>query len=449
MAQPTRIQDAIERVRTLAESSGAAEAEAYFEFITIGEARVREREVEAIQQSAITGFGLRVLRDRKMGFLYTTDLTRVVIDELVRRTIALADAATPRDENKLPEQLFPPQGNLEIYDDQIAAMRPEQLIPMARSLEDSALAKDQKIRTTLDTRAGYAIGEVHFSNTFIPYQVFKSTTAWLTCTAVATDGAQKREGSYVDRKRIFLDLNTPERIGLKAAERALARLGAKPVPSTKAPVIFEAEAAGAFVGGLFGAFNGLNVIQQRSFLAGKKGQQIASPLVTIVDDGILRRGLGSRPFDGEGSQTRKTVVVEGGTLARFLHTVATARHHGVQATGNAARGYDSLPTVGPTNFYLDRGSSKPDTMIQEVPRGLYVTGTAGFGFDIAAGEYSQQVEGFWIEGGKLTRPVEGVTVAGKIGDMLMGIDAVGRDLEFRGTFASPSIRFKELTIGGV
>src|SRR5258705_164562 len=136
MAQ-TSIQETLERVRTLAERSGAAEAEIYFEFITHAKARVRER-------------------------------------------------------------------------------------------------------------------EVHFSNTFIPYQVFRSTTSWLTCTAVATDGNQKREGTYSDRKRIFLDLNTPERIGRKAAERALARLGAKPVPSTKAPVIFEAEAAGAFVAGLFG-----------------------------------------------------------------------------------------------------------------------------------------------------------------------------------------------------
>ncbi|HEY6221862.1 MAG TPA: TldD/PmbA family protein [Candidatus Eisenbacteria bacterium] len=451
MAQQTAatMQETLERVRTLAERSGAAEAETYFEFITLAEARVREREVELIQQSAITGLGLRVLRDRKMGFLYTTDLRRNIIDELVLRTIALADQATPRDENKLPDQAFPPQGNLEIYDAAIAAMRPEQLIPLARSLEENALARDQKIQTTLDTRAGYAIGEVHFSNTFIPYQMFQSTVSWLTCTAVATDGSQKREGTYSDRKRIFLDLNTPDRIGRKAAERALAKLGAKSVPSTKAPVVFEAEAAGAFLGGLFGAFNGLNVIEQRSFLADRKGQQIASPLVTIVDDGIQRRGLGSRPFDGEGTQTRKTVVVDHGVLARFLHTVSTARRHNVQPTGNAARGYDSLPAVGPTNFYIDGGSSKPDAMIQEVPRGLYVTGTAGFGFDIAAGEYSQQVEGFWIEGGKLAQPVEGVTVAGKLGDMLLGIDAVGRDLEFRTIFAAPTIRFKELTIGGV
>jgi PmbA protein len=448
MAVPD-IRETLERIRILAERSGAAEAETYFEFVTFAEARVREREVELVQQSAITGVGLRVLRDRKMGFLYTTDLRRTVLDELVVRTIALAAQATPRDENKLPDQTYLPLGNLEIEDASILTMKPQDLIPLARSIEDNALAQDKRIQTTRSTRAGYSVGEVHFSNTFLPYQTFRTTDAWFSCTAVAVEGDRKREGSFFDRKKVYADLTTPERLGRKAGERAVAKLGAKPIPSTKAPVIYEADAAGAFLGGLFGAFNGLNVSEQRSFLAGRKGQAIASPIVTIVDDGTLRRGLGTRPFDGEGSQTKKNVIVDRGVLMRFLHTAATARRHNVPPTGNATRGYDSIPVIGPTNFYIDRGSGKPSSMIQEVAKGLYVTGSAGFGFDITAGEYSQQVEGFWIESGKLTQPVEGVTVAGKLDEMLLGIDAVGRDLDFRSNIASPTIRFKELTIGGV
>lgn len=448
MASNEQIQAEMERVRQLAERSGAAEAETYFEFITFAEARYREREVELVQQSAITGFGLRVLRDRKMGFLYTTDLRRTVVDELVIRTIALADQATPRDENKLPEQSIQPVGNLEIYDDAIAAMRPEELIPLARSIEEGAIAQDRRIQAVRTARAGYSIGEVHFSNTFIPYQTFRSTSCWLTCSAVATLAGQKREGSYTDRKRIFADLTTSDRVGRKAAERALAKLGAKSIPSMKAPVIYEAEAAGDFVGSLFAAFSGLNVLDQRSYLVGRKGQPIASPLVTIVDDGILRRGLSSRPFDGEGSQARRNVVVDRGILTHFLHTASTARRESLGTTGNAVRGYDSLPAVGPTNFYMDRGSARADAMIQEVPHGLFVTGVAGMGLDVVSGEYSQQVEGFLIDGGKLGAPVDRVTVAGKLDEMLMGIDAVGRDLEFRSNFAAPTIRFKQLTIGG-
>lgn len=441
--------ETLERVRTLAERSGAAEVETYFEFVTFAEARVREREVELIQQSAITGLGLRVLRDRKMGFLYTTDLRRTVLDELVVRTIALAAEAAPRDENRLPDQTYLQLGNLEIEDAHILQMRPEDLIPLARSIEDNALAQDKRIQTTRSTRAGYSVGEVHFSNTFLPYQTYRTTDAWFSCTAIATEGDKKREGSYFDRKKIYSDLTTPERLGRKAAERAIGKLGAKAIPSTKAPVIYEADAAGAFVGGLFGAFNGLNMLEQRTFLADRINQAIASPLVTIIDDGTMRRGLGTRPFDGEGAQTRKNVVVDRGVLLRFLDTTATARRRNMAPTGNAVRGYDSLPQVGPTNFYIDRGSARPESMIQQVPKGLFVTGSAGFGFDITAGEYSQQVEGFWIEGGKIAHAVEGVTVAGKLADMLMGIDAVGRDLDFRSNIASPTIRFKEMTIGGV
>jgi len=448
MPSAQQIQDTLESVRTSAERSGAAEAETYFEFITTAEARYREREVELLTQSAITGFGLRVLVDRRMGFMYTTDFRRPTLDELTQRTIALASQATPRDENKLPEQTFQAAGNLEINDDAIIAMKPDDLIPLASSLEDIAVAADRRIQAVRTARAGYAIGQVHFSNTFIPYEAYSSTTCWLTCTAVATQNGQKREGTYSDRKRIFADLVTPERIARKASERALGKLGAKAIPSMKAPVVFEAEATGAFVGGLFSAFNGLNVLDQRSYLAGRKGQPIASPLVTIVDDGILRRGLNSRPFDGEGSATHRNVLVDRGVLMRFLHNVSTARRENVAPTGNAVRGYDSLPVVGPTNFYMDRGNGKTDSMIGEISRGLFVTGTAGMGLDVVSGEYSAQVEGFLIEGGNLTSPVEGVTVAGKLDDMLMGVDAVDRNVEFRAPFAAPTIRFKQLTIGG-
>jgi PmbA protein len=443
----SRPQEVLEQVRTTAERSGAAEAETFFEFVRFVEVRYREGEVELLQQSGITGLGLRVLRDGKMGFLYTTNLNRTVLDELVVRTIALASQATPRDENKLPDQSFPPQTSLEIEDPTADRITPQDLIVLAKALEDNAMLVN-KVKTTQTSRAGYVVGETHFSNTFIPYQTFRSTAFWLTCAAIATDGSQKRVGSYADRKRNYVDLWTPDRVGRKAGERAVARLGGKPVPSARVPVVFEAEAAGGFLQGLFGAFAGLNVLEQRSFLAGKKGQAIASSMVTIVDDAILRRGLGTRPFDGEGSQTRRNVVVDRGTLTRFLHTASTARREGVAPTGSAWRGYDSLPAVGASNFYIQNGSTKLSTMIEEVPRGLYVTGTAGFGFDLAAGEYSQQIEGNWIEKGKLGQPVEGVTVAGKLSDMLLGVDAVGRDLDFRSQYSSPSLRFKELTVGG-
>ena len=190
------------------------------------------------------------------------------------------------------------------------------------------------------------------------------------------------------------------------------------------------------------------MLGQRSYLASRQGTKIASDLVTVVDDGLLRRGLGTAPFDGEGVESRRTIVVDRGVLSSFLHTAITARRMNVPPTGNAVRTYETLPAVGPTNFYIDQGKTDPDKMVQGMPTGLLVTGTAGFGFDLVSGEYSQQVEGQWILNGQPAGAAEGITVAGRLDDMLLGIDAVGNRLEFRDRVASPALRFRELTIGG-
>ena len=440
--------DLAERIRIQAERSGAQEAETYLESGTTTEARLRQGQVELFQQSSILGLGLRVFRDRRMGFLYTTDLRETVLNELVNRTLALTNMATPRDENKITETLAVTQSDLELRDEAVVRLRPEDLIRFARTAEESAFAQDKRIQTPKDVRCGTAVAEVYFSNTYIARQTYRGTTVWLSATPVATQGSQRREGSFIDRKRFLADLARPEQIGQRAVERALAKLGGTPVPSARVPVVFSAEAAGVFLQGLFAAFSALNVLEQRSFLTGKLGQSIASPAVTIVDDGTMRRGLGSRYFDGEGGETNRTVAVDRGVLRQYLHSAATARRMNVPPTGNGLRSYDTLPAIGPTNFYIDYGPTGTDRLRREVDRGLYVTGLAGFGVDTVSGEYSQQVEGQWIEKGELTKPVEGVTVAGRLDEMLLGIDGVGTDLEFRSNVASPTIRFKELTVAG-
>ena len=439
--------DLADKVRVQAERSGAQEVETYLETNTTIEVRIRQGQLELLSQSAIQGLGLRMFRDRRMGFFYTTDLRETVLTELVNRTLALTNEATPREENKLPEYLASSQSDLEIYDPAVVQLRPEDLVKMARAAEDSAFAKNERIQTTRDVRCGASLYEVFFSNTFIARQTFRATSVWLAATPIATEGAQKREGTYVDRKRFLSDLARPEQIGERAAERALARLGAAAVASGRVPVVFSAEAAAIFLQGLFPALSALNVIEQRSFLAGKIGQAVAGPSVTIIDDGTMRRGLGTRYFDGEGVQTHRTVLVERGILRQYVHSAATARRMNAPATGNGIRSYDSLPTIGPTNFYID-AFSKTRPLIEDVAQGLYVNGLAGFGMDTVSGEYSQQVDGHWIEKGVLAKPVEGVTVAGRLDEMLLGIDAVGRDLDFRNNIASPTIRFKELTVGG-
>jgi PmbA protein len=439
--------DLAERVRVQAERSGAQEAESYLESSTTTEVRLRSGQVELLQQSSVQGLGLRVFRDHRMGFLYTTDLRDSVLIELANRTLSLTNQATPRDENRIAEFLAASQTDLEIYDPAVDQLRPDDLIRMARSAEESAFAQDKRIQTTRDVRCGTAVVEIFFSNTYIARQTYRATVVWLSATPIATQGSQRREGTFIDRKRYLADLGKPEQIARRAVDRAVAKVGAAPVPSARVPVVFSAEAAGVFLQGLFPAFNALNIIEQRSFLGGKLGQAVGPPALNILDDGTMRRGLGSRSFDGEGVQTHRTVVVDRGVLRQYLHSAATARHMNGPPTGNGIRSYDTLPLIGPTNFYIDSASSTHE-LVEEVDRGLYVTGLSGFGVDTVSGEYSQQVEGSWIEKGVLTKPVEGVTVAGRLDEMLLGITGVGRDLDFRSNVASPTIRFKELTVGG-
>jgi PmbA protein len=185
-----------------------------------------------------------------------------------------------------------------------------------------------------------------------------------------------------------------------------------------------------------------------SYLADQLGEIVASDLVSVVDDGRRRGGLGSKPFDGEGLPTRRNVVVERGRLATYLLDSYSARKLGKSSTGNAARGSGSPPTAAPTNLWLEPGEASPDEIVASTRRGLLVTELIGMGFNPVTGDYSRGAAGLWIEGGEIAYPVEEITIAGHLGEMLRGIDAVGSDLVWLGRTAAPSLRIASMTVAG-
>jgi PmbA protein len=190
------------------------------------------------------------------------------------------------------------------------------------------------------------------------------------------------------------------------------------------------------------------VFKKASFLGDKLGEKVAAECVTIVDDGLRPRGLGTSPFDGEGVPTRRTPLLEKGVLKSFLYDCYTARKAKAATTGNASRSYASLPHIGLNNLYLEAGPTPPEEIIQGVRQGLYVTAMLGRGANTVTGEYSRGANGLWIENGELAFPVQEVTVAGDMLQMLLAIDAVGSDLAFRGAVAAPTLRFAELAVSG-
>jgi PmbA protein len=214
------------------------------------------------------------------------------------------------------------------------------------------------------------------------------------------------------------------------------------------PVVFDPETGAEILGHVFRALSGYSVFRNATFLKGRLGETVASPLVTVVDEGRRPRGLGSRPFDGEGLPTRRNVPLEAGVLRHYLCDTYAARKIGSRSTGSARRGVAGGPSVGASNLSFAAGATPPEEIVATVERGLYVTDLIGFGVDLVSGDYSQGAAGQWIEKGRLVHPVHEVTIAGNLKEMLRDVDAVGNDLEFRGSSASPTLRVRKMTVSG-
>jgi PmbA protein len=283
---------------------------------------------------------------------------------------------------------------------------------------------------------------------------YRSSYAGVSAAPIAMgpDGKMQRDGWWSGARRMA-DVDSPESVGREAARRALRRLGARRVPTQQVPIVFAPEVARSLVGSLFEAASGDSIWRHASFLAGRLGQQIAAPALTIVDDNAMllpngAGGFGSSPFDGEGLPSRRTVMVEDGVLRNYLLNTYAARKLGMKSTHNAARGLAGTPGIGCGNLYVQPGNQTEEQILAEVKAGLYVTSLMGFGVNVVTGDYSRGATGQWIENGQLTHAVEEITIAGNLAEMLMNVTAIGNDLVFRGSVASPTLRIDGMTIAG-
>lgn len=429
---------------------GAKEAEAFLQVGRSADVRVRDGEIEDLTQATSKGVGIRVFVKNRVGFVWTSDFDTGAIDTMIDRAIALAEMSAPNPLNGLPDKKdlgkFPNVG--EMFDKRVADLPPDWKIKAAVEMEKVVRSYDKRIKTMDSVGAGESVSEVYLASSAGVHGSYEGTSVYLYASPVATDGTQLQTSYWYDAKRFLEDLDSPENVAKKAAARAVRLLGAKKVKSQKVPVIFDPTMAAGFISNITRAMNGDAVFKKSSFLADKLGQKIAPEHFTIVDDGLRKRGLATSPFDGEGVPTRTTSLVENGVLKAFLYDAFTARKAKTRTTGNAARGYQSLPAIGVNNLVLQPGKKSAEEIIKDVPRGLYVTAMLGHGANTVTGEYSRGANGLWIENGELTRPVQEVTVAGALTEMLQNIDAVGSDLQFHGSTGAPTIRFKELTVSG-
>jgi PmbA protein len=429
---------------------GAKQAEVFLQVGRSADVRVRDGEIEDLTQATSKGLGLRVFVKNRQGFVWTSDFNTAALDKIVDRAIALAEMSAANPLNGLPDHealgKLPNVG--ELFDEKVASLPPDWKINASIEMEKVIKAFDPRIKTIDSVGAGESVSEVYLASSAGMHGSYQGTSAYLYASPVATDGEQLQTSYWYDAKRFFEDLASPESVAKKAAIRAVRLLGAKKVKSQKCAIVLDPTMAAGFISSIAGAANGDAVFKKSSFLAAKLGQRIAPEHVTIVDDGLRPRGLATSPFDGEGVPTRRTTILEKGVLTSFLYDAFTARKAKTKTTGNASRGYRSLPSIGVNNLVLEPGTKTPEQIIKEIPNGFYVTAMLGHGANTVTGEYSRGANGLWIENGELTRPVQEVTVAGNLNDMLMQLDAIGNDLTFHGSTGASTIRFKELTVSG-
>lgn len=441
--------DVVER----AKRAGADVAEVALEESAHLSAKVRLGEPELVEEAGSRALGLRVMRGQQVAVTHTSDLSADGLERLIQDALELAELAQadpcagPPDSALLsrPEQ----HADLDLFDPDMNRLDAKQALAMAKRAEDAALKVDSRLvnseGASVSRWAGVSV--LVTSGGFCGASRDTYTSISVSPVGAEPDG-KKRVGSYWSARRHLADLLDPEEVGVIAAQRTLDKLGARKVPTQEVPVIFDPDAGRSILGLLAGCITGGAVWRRASYLADREHSQIGSELLTVVDDPLLPRAPGSRPFDGEGLLSRRHVVVERGKLNMFLLDTYSARKLGRESTGNASRGESGGVGCSPTNFYMEPGDITPEALLASTDRALYVTSMMGSGFTAITGDFSRGASGFWIEGGQRAYPVEEVTISQNLDNMLKGIDCVANNLDRRTSVTAPTFRIAHMTVAG-
>jgi PmbA protein len=437
--------DLLSRVR----GRGATEADLLIVATDSSTTQVRLREIESLKSAQERRMHLRVMFGHSSAATSTSDFSMRALDHLVDETCTLAQATAPDEYLGLPAPAAVAASipDLRLCDEEAQELSVEEKIALVKQVEAAALDTDPRITNSEGAGLETHFSQIVYANSHGFVGEYRTSMFSLAVSPIAGEGDAMQRDSWYSVSRKFTQLEAPEVIGTTAAKRALRRLGARKVSTQEAPVIFDPDVAASLLRTLAGAVSGTSIYRGASFLLNRLGQQVAADTVTVIDDGTIPGALGSRPFDGEGVPTRRTVVVEHGVLHSYLLDTYCGRRLGLTSTGNAARDAAGI-SVGSSNFYLVPGTYTPAEIIGSVKSGLYLTELIGFGVNMVTGDYSRGAVGLWIDNGELAYPVEEITIAGNLHEMLRNIEMVGDDLRFRGRTAAPTLKIGRMTIAG-
>lgn len=404
---------------------------------------VRKGAVDTIEHNRDKGIGVSVYcgerPQARRGHASTSDFSPAAIAQTVAAAVAIAqrtavdDCAGPPEPELLARE-FP---DLDLFHPW--HLGTEEAIGIAKRVERAAFALSPKIRNSEGATLSTQNFQFVLANSHGFMHGFPTSRHTLSLSVIAEDrGAMQRDDWY-SAARVPEQVADPAALGRYAGERALARLGARKIATRKAPVLFEAPAAGSLIGSFVAAASGSNLYRQASFLVGALGKPVFSPLVSIEERPFEAQGLASSPYDEEGVATTERAVVREGVLQGYFLGSYSARKLGMRSTGSAGGNHNLVVRGGGLDF---RG------MLKQLHRGLLVTELLGHGINLVTGDYSQGAAGYWVEGGEIAYPVEEITIAGNLRDMFRGIAAVGSDVVVRGSRQCGSILLEQMTIAG-
>jgi PmbA protein len=415
---------------------------------------VRAGEVEQLVETRTETLGVRVFLGQRSAVAYSSDLGADALARVVEEAVELARLAGVDPCAGLPDDPAAEGGDRttdDLCDPDVLARNPQDAIALARECEAAARGYDPRITggegatatrqeetTALATSRGFA-------------GTYRSTTCALWVNAIADDADhKKRWGDWFVETRGFPTPEVATEAGRRAGARAVQQIGSRKPATQEVPVVWAPEVAREFVAILGFAATGEARYRGESFLIDREGERLAPSFVSIVDDATLPGRVGSRPFDAEGLPARATPLLDGGVFGGFLFDSYSARRCGRHSTGNAMRNAQTgmLPLPAPTHLQLAAGPTPAAAIVVGVERGVYLTGTLGFGENLATGDFSRGAYGVWIEDGELAYPIDEFNIAGRLQEMLADIDAVGDDLMVAGNLAAPTFRIGRMVVSG-
>ena len=437
--------------RTAVESAEEGEGvEAYAEESRRTEVGARKRQIEGLTFAESRGVGVRLVAGARLGYAYAADPSEDEVRAAVARARENAALAGEDPFHVLPE-VAPIEPMPELFREEQAAMPTDAKVALALDLERLATTTDARVTKVDECQVGDAVSRIAVANSNGLAAEYSRTDTWCLAVTLAEEGAETQTGFSYRIGRELGDLDW-EAIANEAVVRAVAMLGAQKPPTARVPVVFDPFAGMSFLGVLASALSAEAVQKGRSLFADRVAQTVASPTLTLVDDGRLLDGPGACPFDDEGVPSRRTELISGGTLRGFLHNSYTAKRGATTSTGNAQRaGYRSTPGVGTTNFYLQAGTKSVQDLMLEAEGGVLIQEVSGVhsGANPISGEFSVGATGLRIRGGAGAEGLREMTIASTIPDMLEAVSAVGSDLRFFSSVGVPSILIGEMTVAGV